>query len=58
MGTPIWAIEGVALDSTGDLVTNSLGDVVRNLGGGGDYAEKVLSYGPITQPEITALAVV
>ena len=28
MATPIWPIEGVALDSTGDLVANSLGDRV------------------------------
>jgi hypothetical protein len=26
MGTPIWSIEGVALDSTGDLVADSLAD--------------------------------
>lgn len=25
VGTPIWPIEGVALDSTGDLVAGSLG---------------------------------
>jgi hypothetical protein len=31
MGTPIWAIEGVALDSTGDLVAGSLGDVVNDI---------------------------
>ncbi len=42
MGTPIWAIEGVALDSTGDLVANSLGDVVRSLGGGGGFAANVV----------------
>jgi len=27
MGTPIWPIEGVALDSTGDMVASSLADV-------------------------------
>ena len=31
MGIPIWAIEGVALDSTGDSVTDSLGDRVSLL---------------------------
>jgi len=31
MGTPIWAIEGVALDSTGDSVTDSLGDKISLL---------------------------
>lgn len=31
MATPIWAIEGVALDSTGDMVTDSLGDKVSLL---------------------------
>jgi hypothetical protein len=31
MGTPIWQVEGVALDSTGDLVAGSLGDVVTDL---------------------------
>jgi hypothetical protein len=31
MGTPIWAIEGVALDSTGDMVDDSLGDVTQDL---------------------------
>jgi hypothetical protein len=31
MGTPIWAIEGVALDSTSDMVDNSLGDKVTDL---------------------------
>lgn len=29
MGTPIWAIEGVALDSTGDEVAGSLGVVTK-----------------------------
>lgn len=31
LGTPIWPIEGVALDSTGDLIANSLGDRVMNI---------------------------
>jgi hypothetical protein len=31
MGTPIWQIEGVALDSTSESVTNSLGDLVQSL---------------------------
>ena len=31
MATPIWAIEGVALDSTGDMVTDSLADKVSLL---------------------------
>ena len=31
MGTPIWAIEGVALDSTGEMVADSLGDKVTEL---------------------------
>jgi hypothetical protein len=31
MGTPIWAIEGVALDSTSESVDNSLGDLVQSL---------------------------
>jgi hypothetical protein len=31
MGTPIWPIEGVALDSTGDLVAGSLGDAVQDI---------------------------
>ncbi len=31
MGTPIWAIEGVALDSTGDEVADSLGVVTKAL---------------------------
>ena len=31
MATPIWPIEGVALDSTGDMVAGSLGDKVADL---------------------------
>ena len=31
IGTPVWQIEGVALNSTGDLVANSLGDVVQSI---------------------------
>jgi len=31
MGTPIWDIEGVALDSTGESVDNSLGDLTQSL---------------------------
>jgi hypothetical protein len=31
MGTPIWQIEGVALDSTSESVANSLGDLVQSL---------------------------
>lgn len=31
MVTPIWPIEGVALDSTGDMVQDSLADVAREL---------------------------
>jgi hypothetical protein len=31
MASPIWPIEGVALDSTGDLVADSLGDKVTDL---------------------------
>lgn len=31
MATPIWPIEGVALDSTGDLVAGSLGDVAQGI---------------------------
>ena len=31
MGTPIWPIEGVALDSTGELVADSLGAVVTGI---------------------------
>lgn len=31
MGTPIWAIEGVALDSTSEMVAGSLGDKVTDL---------------------------
>ena len=43
MGTPIWPIEGVALDSTGDLVADSLGDVVSGLGGGIPFASNKAS---------------
>jgi len=32
MATPIWPIEGVALDSTGDMVTGSLADRVTLVG--------------------------
>ena len=28
MSTPIWAIEGVAIDSTGDMVVGSMGEIV------------------------------
>jgi len=31
MVTPIWPIEGIALDSTGDMVAGSLGDKVSDL---------------------------
>lgn len=31
MGTPIWALEGVALDSTGDLVAGSLAAVAQTI---------------------------
>ena len=31
MPTPIWPIEGIALDSTGDMVADSLGDKVTDL---------------------------
>jgi len=31
MGTPIWQIEGIALDSTGEMVNNSLADKVTDL---------------------------
>lgn len=31
MGTPIWQIEGVELDSTGEMVQDSLGDKVTDL---------------------------
>ena len=41
IGSPIWSIEGVALNSTGDLVADSLADVVQDIQasvGGGDIA--------------------
>jgi hypothetical protein len=31
MATPIWPIEGIALDSTGDMVNGSLGDIALDL---------------------------
>lgn len=31
MATPIWQIEGVAIDSTGDMVSGSLGDVANEV---------------------------
>lgn len=31
MATPIWAIEGIALDSTGEMVAGSLGDLLTDV---------------------------
>jgi len=31
MGTPIWSIEGVAVDSTGEMVDDSLGAMVKHI---------------------------
>jgi len=31
MATPIWPIEGVAIDSTGDMVTGSLADIINDI---------------------------
>ena len=42
MTTPIWPIEGVALDSTGDMVTGSLAAKVNTLGA--YFSEKLRVY--------------
>ncbi len=34
MATPIWPIEGIALDSTGEMVSGSLGDMVNRMAEG------------------------
>lgn len=40
MATPIYPIEGIALDSTGDMVADSLADRLVNLGGAEEHVPK------------------